>query len=77
MPQAVLKFRQGFGRLIRHRDDRGVVIVLDRRIMTKRYGRKFLRSLPDDLEPQRVPMGEFLQRMRGFLTEADAGTGRR
>ena len=67
VPQAVLKFRQGFGRLIRHRDDRGVVIVLDRRIITKRYGAKFLGSLPEELTPQRVPMGEFLRAMEGFL----------
>ena len=67
VPQAVLKFRQGFGRLIRHRDDRGVVIVLDRRIMTKRYGRKFLGSLPEDLVPMRIPMGEFLREMDAFL----------
>ncbi|MDD5556074.1 MAG: helicase C-terminal domain-containing protein [bacterium] len=47
VPQAVIKFRQGFGRLIRHRDDVGAVLVLDARIHTKRYGRLFLESLPD------------------------------
>ncbi len=47
VPQAVIKFRQGFGRLIRRRSDRGVIIVLDQRIITKRYGRVFLTSLPD------------------------------
>ena len=67
VPQAVLKFRQGFGRLIRHRNDRGVVIVLDRRITTKGYGRKFLGSLPEELIPQRAPMGELLGRMHDFL----------
>jgi ATP-dependent DNA helicase DinG len=46
VPQAVLKFKQGFGRLIRSATDRGVVVVLDRRIVTKHYGRAFLRSLP-------------------------------
>lgn len=46
VPQAVIKFRQGFGRLIRRRSDRGVVLVLDRRIVTKQYGRVFLKSLP-------------------------------
>ena len=46
VPQAVIKFRQGFGRLIRRRSDRGVVVVLDQRILTKRYGRIFLESLP-------------------------------
>lgn len=46
VPQAVIKFRQGFGRLIRRKTDRGVVVVLDRRIVTRFYGRKFLDSLP-------------------------------
>jgi DNA polymerase-3 subunit epsilon/ATP-dependent DNA helicase DinG len=47
VPQAILRLKQGFGRLIRSRDDRGVMIMLDRRLYTKGYGRRFLRSLPD------------------------------
>ncbi|HWR65180.1 MAG TPA: helicase C-terminal domain-containing protein [Bellilinea sp.] len=47
LPEAILRFRQGFGRLIRTQTDRGVVAVLDKRILTKRYGRSFLESLPD------------------------------
>ena len=47
IPQAVIKFRQGFGRLIRSHDDRGAVLILDRRVLNKSYGRIFLRSLPD------------------------------
>ena len=46
LPKAVVKFRQGFGRLIRSRTDFGAVVVLDPRIQTKRYGAKFLRSIP-------------------------------
>jgi len=46
VPQATLLFRQGFGRLIRTRTDRGAVVVLDSRIMTKNYGKWFLRSIP-------------------------------
>jgi ATP-dependent DNA helicase DinG len=46
LPEAVIKFKQGFGRLIRTKYDRGVVVVLDRRIVDKRYGQKFLNSLP-------------------------------
>jgi ATP-dependent DNA helicase DinG len=46
VPQATLLFRQGFGRLIRTRTDRGAVAVLDSRIMTKNYGRSFLKSIP-------------------------------
>jgi predicted DnaQ family exonuclease/DinG family helicase len=47
VPQAVLRFKQGFGRLIRSSSDRGVCAVLDRRILTKRYGATFLQSLPE------------------------------
>jgi ATP-dependent DNA helicase DinG len=46
LPEAALTLRQGFGRLIRTRSDRGVVALLDRRILTKSYGRAFLASLP-------------------------------
>lgn len=46
VPQAVIKFRQGFGRLIRRASDRGAILVLDRRIVTKYYGKVFLNSLP-------------------------------
>jgi ATP-dependent DNA helicase DinG len=47
LPEAILRFRQGFGRLIRTQSDRGVVAILDKRILTKRYGRSFLDSLPE------------------------------
>ena len=46
VPQAVLRFRQGFGRLIRSKGDRGVVVVLDSRITSRSYGRSFLNSIP-------------------------------
>ncbi len=46
VPQATLLFRQGFGRLIRTKTDKGAVAVLDSRIMTKNYGKWFLRSIP-------------------------------
>lgn len=46
IPEAVQRFRQGFGRLIRSRTDRGVFVILDNRIVTKSYGVKFQRSLP-------------------------------
>lgn len=47
VPLAVVKFRQGFGRLIRTKTDRGCVIITDNRVLTKNYGRKFLKSLPE------------------------------
>jgi len=47
VPHAVIKFKQGFGRLIRSKSDRGVVVVLDKRIINKSYGKYFISSLPD------------------------------
>lgn len=46
LPQAIVKFKQGFGRLIRNRRDRGCIVCLDNRIVTKNYGQQFLKSLP-------------------------------
>lgn len=47
LPQAVLKFRQGCGRLIRTTTDRGIILICDKRIMDRDYGRYFLKSLPE------------------------------
>ncbi|MDP1879655.1 MAG: helicase C-terminal domain-containing protein, partial [Parachlamydiaceae bacterium] len=47
VPQAIVKFKQGFGRLIRQKLDRGCVVCLDTRLITKRYGQLFLNSLPE------------------------------
>jgi ATP-dependent DNA helicase DinG len=47
VPEAVLKLKQGFGRLIRAKSDRGIVVILDKRVKTKGYGRKFLEALPN------------------------------
>lgn len=47
VPQAVIKFKQGFGRLIRKKDDYGVIVVFDKRIVEKFYGKLFLQALPD------------------------------
>ncbi|MFH1226708.1 MAG: ATP-dependent DNA helicase [Planctomycetota bacterium] len=46
LPEAILKLRQGFGRLIRTKTDKGIVVILDSRMMTKNYGKFFLESLP-------------------------------
>jgi ATP-dependent DNA helicase DinG len=46
LPEAIIKFKQGFGRLIRSKTDTGIVVVLDKRIVTKAYGRQFLEALP-------------------------------
>jgi DNA polymerase-3 subunit epsilon/ATP-dependent DNA helicase DinG len=49
VPQSILRFKQGFGRLVRSREDRGIVVVLDKRLLTKKYGQTFLNSLPPTL----------------------------
>jgi ATP-dependent DNA helicase DinG len=47
LPEAVIRLKQGFGRLIRHSEDRGAVVILDSRVATKRYGQLFIQSLPE------------------------------
>ena len=47
LPEAVLRFKQGFGRLIRSRDDHGIVVILDGRVASKWYGKRFLQALPE------------------------------
>ncbi|MFZ1072639.1 MAG: helicase C-terminal domain-containing protein [Verrucomicrobiia bacterium] len=46
LPEAILKFRQGVGRLIRTKTDTGIIVVLDNRVLTKQYGKSFLDALP-------------------------------
>jgi ATP-dependent DNA helicase DinG len=46
LPEAILKFRQGVGRLIRTKTDTGIVVVLDNRVLTKNYGRSFIQAMP-------------------------------
>lgn len=46
VPQSILRFKQGFGRLIRSKEDHGIVAVLDKRLISKNYGQRFLDSLP-------------------------------
>jgi ATP-dependent DNA helicase DinG len=47
LPEAVLRFKQGFGRLVRTKDDCGIVVILDPRVCSKSYGRAFLEALPE------------------------------
>ncbi|MEO6196620.1 MAG: helicase C-terminal domain-containing protein, partial [Dehalococcoidia bacterium] len=68
LPQAVIRFKQGFGRLIRSRTDRGVVAVLDPRITTKRYGEVFLQSLPG-CPIRRMPARQMGSAVEAFLAE--------
>jgi ATP-dependent DNA helicase DinG len=68
VPSAVIRLRQGFGRLIRHRTDRGIVIVADRRIVEKRYGQWFRRSMPVPSIPFRE-RGPFLDSLQAFFED--------
>jgi ATP-dependent DNA helicase DinG len=66
VPEAVIRFRQGFGRLIRHESDKGVFLLLDARVVRKEYGQTFLGSLP--LKHQMVLREEDLHReLRAFF----------
>lgn len=67
LPQAVLQFKQGVGRLIRHHLDRGVVIVLDTRVVESRYGRSFLQSLPP-FQIESGPWPTLRERIEPFLS---------
>lgn len=69
VPEAVLRFRQGFGRLIRSKTDRGVVVILDKRILTKNYGRLFLDSLPKCAK-QQGPLKELPKRAAAWIDNA-------
>lgn len=69
LPAAVIRFRQGFGRLIRHRRDRGVVIVADRRIASKRYGEWFRASIPSQVYTC-TDAPQLLAAVREFLAPA-------
>ncbi len=67
LPQAVIRFRQGFGRLIRSHADRGAVVVLDSRVITRRYGRVFIESLPP-VTPRELPPDALVERVRSLLS---------
>lgn len=66
LPEAVVRFRQGFGRLMRRKTDRGVVTVLDRRLLAKRYGKIFLDSLPETARAY-APLADIAGRVERFL----------
>ena len=70
VPLAILTLLQGLGRLLRHRDDRGVLAILDPRIQTMGYGRRFLASLPP------APITRNLDDIARFMTQADAARDR-
>lgn len=75
VPQAALLFRQGFGRLIRTKTDRGAVAVLDSRIMSKNYGKMFLRSIPKcRITDEREEFKRFFEGLRETTSPEKAAT---
>jgi ATP-dependent DNA helicase DinG len=65
LPEALVKFRQGIGRLIRTQTDRGLVTILDSRVLAKAYGRLFLESLPKR-DFQRITRENRAERFKPF-----------
>lgn len=66
VPEAVMKFRQGFGRLMRRSDDRGVVVIVDIRVVKKAYGKLFTQSLPETRKAWQ-PAAELATTVRQFF----------
>lgn len=66
VPNAILKLRQGFGRLIRSKQDKGIVILADKRVITKRYGAAFLRALPAKAQAS-SNLESLIEDVKGFI----------
>ncbi|MCI3920324.1 ATP-dependent DNA helicase DinG [Paenibacillus sp. TRM 82003] len=75
VPQAVIRFKQGFGRLVRTAKDRGIVLIYDTRVIETTYGKHFLYSLPGP-KIEHLPSGAMPERMRQWLEEPE-GTERK
>lgn len=68
LPEAIIRFKQGFGRLVRSSSDKGVFIVLDRRIETKSYGAEFIRALPP-ISVQKLALEAMVQALGNWYNE--------
>ena len=68
VPRAILKFRQGFGRLIRSTKDYGVMVILDNRMINKEYGKMFLESLPEGITIEQMPVEETPEKVQTWLS---------
>ncbi len=66
LPDATMKLKQGYGRLMRHTDDKGIVLILDSRIVSKSYGPMMLSSLPDSFHPD-TSLNTLNQKIESFL----------
>ncbi|HPS29831.1 MAG TPA: helicase C-terminal domain-containing protein [bacterium] len=67
LPNALLKFKQGFGRLIRTKDDVGTVTILDKRMIEKYYGREFIKAAPDGVKFFTLPSGQVAEKIKEFF----------
>jgi Rad3-related DNA helicase len=67
VPEAIIKFRQGAGRLIRSSKDRGALIILDNRIIAKGYGKQFSRAVESPLNDFGADVGALIDKMRDFF----------
>jgi ATP-dependent DNA helicase DinG len=67
IPSAVIRFKQGFGRLIRSRSDRGAALILDSRVVRQYYGKAFLNSLPEH-ETWKGRLEQLWPAMAGFFS---------
>ncbi|BAP85609.1 XRE family transcriptional regulator [Paucilactobacillus hokkaidonensis JCM 18461] len=67
LPKATLKIRQGLGRLIRTEEDRGVAIILDKRIIERKYGQTMLKTLPEALPIESLPTEEIIDETKNFF----------
>ena len=70
LPEAILRFKQGFGRLIRSSQDKGALIVLDRRIETKAYGQAFIAALPS-IPVHKVPLTDMVLQLENWYNKND------
>jgi len=67
VPRAILRFRQGFGRLIRSKKDYGALVILDNRVLTKQYGKMFLKALPHNVTIERPRLNETSEKVGEWL----------
>jgi ATP-dependent DNA helicase DinG len=67
LPNAILKFKQGVGRLIRTKDDRGTVTILDRRVIRKNYGRDFIKAVPEGIKFEALPARDISDKIKSFF----------
>lgn len=71
LPKATLRLKQGFGRLIRSENDKGIMIVLDNRLIQTSYGKQIIRSLPKGLPIEEVTTENIGKKLKNFLNAAE------